>query len=868
MTRFGLALCLAGLLGCDRKASTPPALPTAVRSSAELTVQNRLIRDKATGELFTGQLRDLAPNGKPRAEVHFQDGRRHGRSVEWHTSGSKALEGVWKKGHPTGVVREWSRDGLLRKDTHYGKQGQVTHSETHPTQVLLGKAQSAMAERERLDQTVWAAEMAAQEHEQVVVRLWDDLREAKNPWQVVKGFTFQSLSVPQLDQGVTRSWGIIERQGDSDLRSWDWESWQAQVTDWEEAGWLLEESEWHQESFVPDKRTPESVFKVRLHVRIPQSAKRMIIKATLRVTWNQQKRPSQGVVESLQVWQRTGEPGFAVKEVKNLTLDDPNVAALRRQEGASVFPVPLVVEDLDGDQLPEIILGGSGLLYRNRGKFQFEKQPLLSGPHLRFRAGALGEFTGDGQLDWFAIAPDGWPVVFPGKVNEVGFVRAAGVESRAMQFTSPQCVATGDVDGDGDLDVFVGQYKTPYGGGQMPTPYYDANDGFPAALLLNDGTGRFVDATEEAGLATKRRRRTYSASWVDWDRDADLDLMVISDFAGIDLYENQGKGEFRDVTDQLGKCRHSFGMSHAVADFDGDGSLDIYMVGMGSTTARRLAGLGLGEKGFEHLEAAPDMGYGNRLLLGDGKGRFRQAPYNDRLARTGWSWGCSPWDFDNDGDRDLYVANGMLSARSAQDYCTTFWRHDIRDGGSTETLLMQEVYNRCMKGLGKEVSWNGYEHNALLLNEGEGMYLNVGYLLGVGFEFDSRSVVATDLDADGLTDLMVIQMDQLTDRHRTGRAEHYLHLVRNQMPEAGNWLVVQFLPAQNPVGTVVTLKSKGQTQVMPLVTGDSYNAQHPARIHFGLGQADSVAEVLIEQPGREPVRWNNPAINQVHLVKP
>ena len=176
MIRFGLALCLAGWLGCDRKESPPPAPPTAVRSSAELTVQNGLIRDKATGELFSGQLRDLAPNGKPRAEVHFQDGRRHGRSVEWHTSGSKSLEGVWEKGHPTGVVREWSRDGLLRKDTHYGKQGQVTHSETHPTQVLLGKARSAMAERERLDQTVWAGEMAAQEHEQVVVRLWDDLR--------------------------------------------------------------------------------------------------------------------------------------------------------------------------------------------------------------------------------------------------------------------------------------------------------------------------------------------------------------------------------------------------------------------------------------------------------------------------------------------------------------------------------------------------------------------------------------------------------------------------------------------------------------------------------------------------------------------
>ena len=300
------------------------------------------------------------------------------------------------------------------------------------------------------------------------------------------------------------------------------------------------------------------------------------------------------------------------------------------------------------------------------------------------------------------------------------------------------------------------------------------NDGFPSVLLLNDGTGRFVEATVDAGLGGKRFRRTYSASFVDWDKDGDLDLMVVSDFAGIDLYLNDGTGKFTDITSHLGKERYSFGMSHSLADFNGDGFLDIYMVGMGSTTARRLASLGLGKKGFEHLDAAPDMGYGNRLLLGNAKGRFKQASYNDQLARTGWSWGCTPWDFDNDGDRDLYVANGMLSARSAQDYCTTFWRHDIRDGGSTETLLMQEVYNRCMKGLGKEVSWNGYEHNALLLNEGEGMYLNVGYLLGVGFEFDSRSVVATELIADTLDQLQEAREEASEARRARSRGSSRL----------------------------------------------------------------------------------------------
>jgi hypothetical protein len=402
----------------------------------------------------------------------------------------------------------------------------------------------------------------------------------------------------------------------------------------------------------------------------------------------------------------------------------------------------------------------------------------------------------------------------------------------------------------------------------MPTPYYDANDGFPAALLINNGHGKFTDGTIPAGLEAKRHRRTYSASFVDWDRDHDLDLIVISDFAGIDLYLNDGKGKFTDVTNHLGKERYSFGMSHALADFNGDGFLDIYMVGMGSTTARRLAGLGLGKKGFEHLDAAPDMGYGNRLLLGNTKGRFRQASYNDRLARTGWSWGCTPWDFDNDGDRDLYVANGMLSARSARDYCTTFWRHDIRDGASKETLLMQEVYNQCMKGLGKDISWNGYEHNAFLINEGEGDYQSIGYLMGVGFEFDCRSVVGADLDLDGHTDLLIVQMDQLTNRHKTGRAEHYLHLVQNNMKTEGNWIGLHMDPGTTPVGALVTVHAGGKTQTMPVVTGDSYSAQHPLSFHFGLGKTQKVDELLVEKFGRKLFQIQEPDINRYHRTNP
>ena len=77
-------------------------------------------------------------------------------------------------------------------------------------------------------------------------------------------------------------------------------------------------------------------------------------------------------------------------------------------------------------------------------------------------------------------------------------------------------------------------------------------------------------------------------------------------------------------------------MSHALADFDQDQKLDIYMVGMGSTTARRLESLGLGRPGFENIQQARmKMGYGNRLLLGQGGLAYRQPDYNDWHGRGG-----------------------------------------------------------------------------------------------------------------------------------------------------------------------------------------------------------------------------------------
>ena len=101
-------------------------------------------------------------------------------------------------------------------------------------------------------------------------------------------------------------------------------------------------------------------------------------------------------------------------------------------------------------------------------------------------------------------------------------------------------------------------------------------------------------------------------------------------------------------------------MSHALADFDQDQKLDIYMVGMGSTTARRLESLGLGRPGFENIQQARmKMGYGNRLLLGQGGLAYRQPDYNDRLARTGWA---------GDVRRGISITMGIATCMGPMDF--------------------------------------------------------------------------------------------------------------------------------------------------------------------------------------------------------
>ncbi|MCH7910062.1 MAG: VCBS repeat-containing protein, partial [Candidatus Hydrogenedentes bacterium] len=410
-----------------------------------------------------------------------------------------------------------------------------------------------------------------------------------------------------------------------------------------------------------------------------------------------------------------------------------------------------VVYDLNRDGHSDILLPSNDIVMWNLGDGQFDNQKLFTAPGfdapISVYTAIVADFDRDGYVDLLCSGqykerasthpstPQAGLFLFRGDAKG-NFVRPGErVASPAIALSLPVCVTAGDIDGDGDLDVWLAQYKNAYREGSMPTPFYDANDGYPSYLLVNRGNGIFDDMTEAAGLAPKRHRRTFAASFVDLDEDLDLDLLVSSDYAGTDIHINSGTGHFTDETDAMLKESANFGMGHTFGDYDQDGALDFYVLGMASTTMRRLNQMGLiREDRPEYLEMRTRMGYGNRMYLAQGlaqgKRTFRQPEFRDHVARSGWSWGTTSFDFDSDGDMDVYVANGHVSGKTTKDYCTRFWCHDIYTGDSQSSpvlaVLFKETYDSFITN---NLSWDGYQKNHLFMNQSGKDFINVAFLM-------------------------------------------------------------------------------------------------------------------------------------------
>ncbi|MCP5528298.1 MAG: CRTAC1 family protein [Verrucomicrobiales bacterium] len=719
--------------------------------------------------------------------------------------------------------------------------------------VALERREAAMAEE------FWAPELLAQRHARVFEELWNELNSAPDDWAVLARFAVETVLLPRPAVVETLPHGIRVSRG-GDRRQLDFAEWRVWLAARAVEGWELGPIEFRHLAFDPASGSApaRSRFGFRAHLRRPDPEERALLTGDFEVTWSVTESPEAlprvaGIdAGGVGLKRRAGPPPF--REILNTRITPPE---------KSFFIDPLIARDLNGNGRPELILGSVNRVFELAPEGWREGR-LVEGEVGATFTSVIGDFDGDAVDDLLVARFEGL-VLFAGSSG--GGVGGAGRPAwpAASRLRYAQVLTTGDVDGDGDLDVWLGQYKGPYNQGQMPAPYYDANDGNPSWLLLNDGQGRFADVTEAAGLVSKRWRRTYSASLVDLDDDRDLDLLVVSDFAGLDVHLNDGHGHFRDVTRERVDEPHGFGMAHVLADFNRDGRADLLMTGMHCPTAWRLDHLGLTRPEHpDYARARARMTSGCRLYFGQPDGRLAQGPAGAALARAGWTWGCVAFDLENDGWLDIYAANGHETKAWVQDYEPEFWLHDIYVADSRDDPVTAAYFGgKISRTRGQGMSYGGYEKNRCYVNLAGAGFAEIGWLLGVALPEDSRNVVATDLDADGRQDLAVTTFEAWPEVRQT------LRVFRNELPDPGNWIAFRLQRSgatDGPEGAVVTLRGAGRADRRWIVTGDSHRSQQAPVAHFGLGSADAVDSVQVAYSSGEIQIIEGPAINRTHTL--
>ena len=378
--------------------------------------------------------------------------------------------------------------------------------------------------------------------------------------------------------------------------------------------------------------------------------------------------------------------------------------------------------------------------------------------------------------------------------------------------------AFSDYDRDGWLDLYVANYlefdlatssRSDEACGYKGIPVFCGPAGIPGArnvLYRNNQDGTFSDVTAEAGLEDAEVLYTFTAVFEDFDDDGWPDLFLANDSAPNNLFHNLGDGRFRDIGLQAGVAysedgRSQAGMGVAVADYDNDGRSDLIVT---------------------HFSDDYNTLYRNEgnMLFSDQSSRAGLA--RPSIAMLGW--GLLAEDFDNDGLRDVLVANGHIYPQIDEHPIGTAYRQPLQ--------LFRNVGGRF-----GEV--------------GPAAFPGVGLL-------SARAVVAGDIDNDGDLDVLVSQID--------GRAI----LLSNRSETAGNWIILELegrASNRSAIGARVSVTTEDGTLVSQVRSGGAYVSQNDLRLHFGLGDAQRVEEVEILWPSGRTSSLDNVEINTLLKVR-
>ena len=490
----------------------------------------------------------------------------------------------------------------------------------------------------------------------------------------------------------------------------------------------------------------------------------------------------------------------------------------------------LATLDYDGDGLIDVyLLNGSPLkgaalnspptnrLYRNLGDWKFVDVTQAAGvgdPGFGLGA-AVADYDQDGCPDLY-ISNFGPNVLFRNN-GDGTFTNATGASGVGGQPDSKVGAGTCflDADADGDLDLFVANYLHFTYDLHVPRthrgfPIYWGPESYrplPSTLYSNRGDGGFRDVTKASGVD--------SPGWgmgmvcADFDDDGDTDIFVADDSMCNYLWENDGTGHFRESGLMAGIGYNFRGEAHGnmgvdCGDFDNDGRLDFYVTSYQTQLAALFRNFGHGF--FQDVTVSSRAGSGTGPNV---------------------TWGSGLVDFDNDGQKDIFVACGhLLDNVEAFDDSTSYQASNI-----------------------------------LLRNTGRGTFVDVTASSGNGMAVkrSSRGAAFEDLDNDGDIDVVVVN----SRRKPT--------ILRNDSQNDHHWLQVRLRGVRtnrDGVGARVKVVAGDSVFVDEVHSGRGYQSHFGTRLHFGLGERSRVDRVEVRWiGGGTDVLENVPVDRQITLLE-
>lgn len=480
--------------------------------------------------------------------------------------------------------------------------------------------------------------------------------------------------------------------------------------------------------------------------------------------------------------------------------------SLRNRIEEFVVSGSLAVGDFNGDCWEDVAFAGGdagSITYTGGpgGRFSF-----FHNDGLRDHSVAIGDLNGDYRPEIIAggyLEPEADTRVRIYQNNWPDFALVTGSQAGVSVRRSMGSITIADYNLDGWPDLYLGLW----------TLLFNA----PPDKHLWKGLGDLKFHGLNPPLLTNATDFTFSPAVADINSDARPDLLMAGDFENSQVYLQSESGTFAKITDRA-VISDENGMGSAVADFDNDGDLDWFVSSI-STSLPPLGNWGMS---------------GNRFYRNPGNGHFTDDTSDAGVRHGGWGWGSCAADFDNDGDLDIYQANGFG--------------------------FPDDVWRALFPFMPAQPSFEFLtQPSRLFINDGSGRFADQAVSWQVDDRGQGRGVSCLDADRDGDVDLLIANNSQ--------QPSYYLN--QSGAGVGRRFLTVRLVgvaPNTEALGARIYVTAGGRTQMREVANGTNYLSNNPLEQHFGLADASVVAvRVVWPRTGVETV-LEGVAANQFLVV--